>query len=67
VTSPRTAAEDVPSSWAAWLRRLLSLDPWRSAVAVAEAAAREWSIDALLSDENAIVETAELILADRPL
>lgn len=68
VTSPgaRTAADDVPSSWAAWLRRLLSVDPWRSAVAVAEAAAREWSLEALLSDGNAIAETAELILADRP-
>lgn len=68
VTSPgaRTAAEDVPSSWAAWLRRLLSVDPWRSAVAVAEAAAREWSLEALLSDGNAVVETGELILADRP-
>ncbi len=64
--SARTAAEEIPSSWAAWLRRLLSADPWKSAITVAETAAREWSLEALLSDVNAVVETAELILADRP-
>lgn len=58
--------EEVPSSWSAWLRRLLGADPWRSAVAVAEAGAREWSIDALATDPAAVGEVADLILADRP-
>jgi hypothetical protein len=62
----RTPADDVPSSWAEWLRRLLAADPWTSAVVVAEAAAREWRLEALVSDGEAILETAELILADRP-
>jgi len=57
---------DIPSSWASWLRRLGGSDPWKSAVAVAEAAAREWPLEALVSDAEAILETADLVLADRP-
>jgi len=57
---------EIPSSWAAWLQRLGGNEPWRSAVTVAEAAAREWNLDALASDGEAITKTAELILSDRP-
>jgi hypothetical protein len=63
---PRTPADDVPSSWSTWLRRLLGADPWRSALAVAETGAREWSLEGVLSDGDTIVEIAELFLADRP-
>ena len=62
----RTPAEDVPSSWATWLRRLSGADPWKSAVAVAETAGREWNLETLVSEGEDIAEIAELILADRP-
>lgn len=62
----RDLEADLPSSWSLWLRRLLTEDPWRSAVSVAEIAAREWSIETLLSNPDVVNETAELILADRP-
>lgn len=58
--------EESTSSWSTWLRRLGVETPWRSAVAVAEAGAREWDIDTLTTNPVAVTEVADLILADRP-
>ena len=60
------AAEQIPSSWPEWLKRLSTPDPWKSAVFVAEIGAREWSIDGFLKDSNMVAETADLLLGDRP-
>ncbi len=57
---------EIPSSWVTWLQRLGGRVPWRSAITVAEAAVREWSVDSVASDGNATVSIAELIIADRP-
>jgi hypothetical protein len=60
------ATETLPSSWPDWFRRLNSVEAWRGAVAVADAGAREWDIDALIRNPESLAETAELLLADRP-
>src|SRR5579864_1548960 len=59
------AAEEIPSSWPGWLKRLKAADSWKAAVRVAEIGAREWRIDRLLGDVNAVTETANLLLEDR--
>jgi hypothetical protein len=64
--APTRPLIDIPDSWPAWLERLAGDEPWRSAVTVAEAAAREWDVDALASDGDAIARTAELIISNRP-
>ena len=60
------AAEQIPSSWPAWLKRLRAPEPWKSAVFVAETGAREWTMETFLKDANVITETADLLLDDRP-
>jgi hypothetical protein len=66
LSGPAPPPSEIPSSWAAWLQRLRGSEPWKSAVTVAEAAAREWNLDSLASDGEAIARTAELIIWDRP-
>jgi len=68
-TKTATAArptEEIPSSWPAWLKRLRAEDPWKMAVFVAEIGAREWTMENFLTDSNAVAETADLLLDDRP-
>lgn len=68
-TKPTTAArptEEIPSSWPAWLKRLRAVDPWKTAVFVAEIGAREWRMENFLKDSNIVTETADLLLDDRP-
>lgn len=55
-----------PSNWQAWLERLAMADPWKGAVSFAETAAREWSIEDFQRDYEAVANTAELLLSDRP-
>jgi hypothetical protein len=64
--TPQRAAEQIPSSWPEWFKRLSTPDPWKSAVFVAETGAHEWSIDGFLKDSNMVAETADLLLDDRP-
>ena len=68
VTIPRsgTVAEEIPSTWKAWLRRLTAAEPWKAAVFVAETGAREWSVEKFLQDPNTVQETADLLLGERP-
>lgn len=61
-----SVAPDIPSTWQAWLKRLTGPDPWRGAVPAAEIAAREWSVTNFLQDPSAILETADLLLGNRP-
>jgi hypothetical protein len=61
-----TTVPGIPTSWSAWLRRLLQVEPWNAAVAVAEMGAREWNLEALLASAAAVGETAELVLEERP-
>src|SRR5207247_736228 len=61
-----TPAVELPSTWAMWLRRLTSAQPWTAAVVVAETAAREWSTDTFASDPSAVQDVADLLLAARP-
>jgi hypothetical protein len=56
----------IPSTWQMWLERLANTEPWRGAVSFAETAAREWSVEDFLRDDEAVGETAALLLADRP-
>jgi hypothetical protein len=63
---PPTTQAAFPSSWADWLRRLTTAQPWSAAVAVAGTGAREWSIDGVVSDPSTVQEIAELLLHDRP-
>jgi hypothetical protein len=63
---PVAVAEEVPASWPSWLRRLGRQERWQSAVAVAEAGAREWNVEALAADTVAVSEIAELLISDRP-
>lgn len=65
-TAAPRAAEEIPSSWPAWLKRLKAANPWKAAVSVAETAAREWPMETFLSDASAVAETADLLLEDRP-
>ena len=65
-TPAPTPAEEIPSSWPAWLKRLRAPEPWKSAVFVAETGAREWTMGTFLKDANVITETADLLLDDRP-
>lgn len=58
--------EQLPKDWISWVRQLTGDKPWASAVVVAETGAREWSLDDLLRDGDAIRELADLLLADRP-
>lgn len=60
------AAEEIPSSWPEWLKRLRTPDPWKGAVFVAETGAREWIINNFLKESNMVAETAELLLENRP-
>jgi hypothetical protein len=66
ITDQRNVAEDIPSTWPTWLRRLTAQDPWRAAVPAAEIAAREWSVTSFLQDPSTVQETADLLLGDRP-
>jgi len=59
-------AEEIPSSWPAWLRRLTMAEHWKAAVFVAETGAREWAVGEFLQDANKVLETADLLLSDRP-
>ena len=59
-------AEEIPSSWPAWLKRLRGPEHWKAAVFVAETGAREWTMEAFLKDANVIAETADLLLDERP-
>ncbi len=61
-----TLAEDIPTTWPTWLKRLTAQEPWRGAVPVAEMAAREWSVTNFLRNPSAVQETADLLLGDRP-
>src|SRR5207247_10239825 len=60
------AADEIPSSWPAWLRRLTMPEPWKAAVFVAETGARAWDIGKFLQDANEVQETADVLLSDRP-
>jgi hypothetical protein len=65
-TAAPAPAEEIPSSWPEWLKRLRASEPWKSAVFVAETGAREWTMEKFLQDANVITETADLLLDDRP-
>ena len=65
-TIAQRPAEEIPSSWPEWLKRLRAPDPWKRAVFVAETGAREWTIDDFLKESNIVAETADLLLDDRP-
>jgi hypothetical protein len=64
--STQQPSQEVPASWSAWLDRLASADPWRAAVAVAEAGGREWSLEDVLADTGSSTPFAERLLADLP-
>ncbi len=64
-TAPQQA-EEIPSSWPAWLKRLKAPEPWKAAVFVAETGAREWLIDSFLTDATVVTETADVLLDERP-
>ncbi|WP_437763389.1 protein DpdD [Sorangium sp. So ce281] len=57
---------EVPSSWPAWLRGLQAAERWRTAVAIADAAGREWSFAHFAADPEQVEYTAELLLAELP-
>jgi hypothetical protein len=59
-------AEEIPSSWTAWFRRLMLAEPWKTAVFVAETGAREWDIEEFIQDAQGVQETADLLLSERP-
>ena len=65
-TIAQRPAEEIPSSWPEWLKRLRAPDPWKGAVFVAETGAREWTIDDFLKESSMVSETADLLLDDRP-
>jgi hypothetical protein len=48
------------------MERLSGSQEWAGAVNVAEVGADEWSLEALMNDEEMVRRTANLILADRP-
>jgi hypothetical protein len=58
--------EDIPSTWATWLKRLTAEEPWKAAVFVAETGAREWNVEKFLRAPNTVQETADLLLSERP-
>jgi hypothetical protein len=58
--------EAIPSSWPAWLKRLMVPEPWRAAVFVAETGAREWVLGDFVQDAKGVQETVDLLLSDRP-
>ena len=61
-----TIAQDIPRDWIAWLRRLTAAEPWKAAVSVAEAGAREWALEGLLENPSDVQLIADLLLAPRP-
>lgn len=64
-TAPESA-EEIPSSWPEWFKRLRTAEPWKAAVFVAETGAREWPIESFLKDSKVVAETADLLLDNRP-
>jgi hypothetical protein len=63
--STEQVAEQIPSTWESWLQRLTAPVPWKAAVFVAEIGAREWKVEGLLQDPEAVQEIADLLLSDR--
>ena len=57
--------EELPSDWSMWLKRLMDSRPWPGAVSTAETGAREWELEALVSDHAAVEEVASLMLEVR--
>lgn len=58
--------EQLPTDWPSWIRLLTGDKPWAAAVVVAETGSREWSLEDLLRDGNAIQELTDLLLVGRP-
>jgi hypothetical protein len=55
-----------PASWPEWFARLSGAQAWKGAVAFAETAAREWSVEDFLRDPVELHRVADLLLEDRP-
>lgn len=63
--SADAVAEELPSDWSMWLKRLMDSRPWAGAVSTAEIGAREWEFEALVSDHAGVEEVASLMLEVR--
>ncbi len=65
-TAALVRAEEVPTSWPAWLHRLTLEERWASAVTIAETGAREWNVGVYLGEGSLVSETADILFAPRP-
>lgn len=66
LTGSKQGHQAVPASWPQWLNRLKGELVWKGALPTAETAAREWSLEELISNPREIQQIADLLIEDRP-